>query len=104
LPRTPLYHRIAHDLRRRITGATCRAAPLPSSRAFANSNSAFANTVVNATTPAAKLDFDPHRQRHARARILSAPRPAAPVLPTLNIRRPFACTIPTATLYLPDEA
>jgi len=49
LPRTPLYHRIAHDLRRRITaGDLPRGARLPSSRALAKQLGVSRNTVVNA--------------------------------------------------------
>jgi DNA-binding GntR family transcriptional regulator len=49
LPRTPLYHRIALDLRRRITaGDLPRGIRLPSSRALAKQLGVSRNTVVNA--------------------------------------------------------
>ena|SRR5438105_2311239 len=49
LPGTPLYHRIAFDLRRRIgAGDLPRGARLPSSRALAKQLGVSRNTVVNA--------------------------------------------------------
>ena len=49
LPRTPLYHGIALDLRRRITaGDLPRGVRLPSSRALAIQLGVSRNTVVNA--------------------------------------------------------
>ncbi len=49
LPRTPLYHRIALDLRRRIaTGELPHGTRLPSSRALAKQLGVSRNTVVTA--------------------------------------------------------